>query len=424
MGNPVFLVGEAAEVGRVQGELQREFLQERVERFFAQAERSNQRDIMCARVDRFSELLSEVCPHWLVEAESLATAAQVETEHLLALNCLPREFWGKQFAAYMPAPLVPRDIAEAKRETKGQELVNPIDAQSLDLAAGGGDCTTYFALGDATLSNETLFHKNREERDEVQTVYIKQCEGNYRFVGSAEVGNLGTAHLHTENFWVGANNTGSDILPEEYTDCALSDAHVLRYLGEKCTDLDEIVPALEELISRNSLGGGASQAGMILLFADAERGLVVEATSRRLHAEYFEGDAMVVRTNHFLFPELQKYSLPAQPGSVARYERAKELWESEEGFASMPSCGEIARDRENAPFAICRNPSDHLQSVTVSTSTSIISSHDDRRCQTHFRNCHPAYTPGVIVTPLDRVSDSDLVSGNHNQQWRDYRGWV
>lgn len=424
MGKPVFLVGEAEEVGRVQGELQRDFLQERVSRVLMQAERSGQLTILHERAERFGKLLSEICPHWLSEAENLALAAQVELPQLLALNCLPKEFWGKQYAAYTPAPLVPRDIALAKQETKGQELVNPIDAQSLDLAAGGGDCTTYFALGDATLSNETLFHKNREERDEVQTIYIKQCEGSYRFIGSAEVGNLGTAHLHTENFWVGANNTGSDVLPDEYADCALSDAHVLRYLGERCSDLDEIVPALEELIARNALGGGAPDAGMILLFADAERGLVVEATSRRLHAEYFEGDAMVVRTNHFLFPELQEYSLPAQPGSAARYERATELWEAEEGFASIPSCGEIARDRENAPFAICRNPSDKLQSVTVSTSTAIISAHDDRRCQTHFRNCHPGYTPGVIVTPLDRVSDSDLVSGAHNQQWRDYRGWV
>lgn len=424
MGSPVFLVGSAAEVGQVQGELQREFLQERVARVVAQAESSQQTPILRERAERFGELLGKICPHWLVEAEALVAAAQVEQQHLLALNCLPKDFWGKQYANYTPAPLVARDIANAKSETKGQELVNPIDAQSLDLAAGGGDCTTYFALADATLSNETLFHKNREERDEVQTMYIKQCDGSYRFIGASDVGNLGTAHLHTENFWVGANNTGSDVLPSEYIDCALSDAHVLRYLAERCTDLDEIVPALEELIAQNALGGGGPQAGMILLFADAERGLVVEATSRRLHAEFFEDDAMVVRTNHFVFPELQEYSLPAQPGSIARYERATELWEAEDGFASIPSCGEIARDRENAPFAICRNPSDKLQSVTVSTSTAIISAHDDRRCQTHFRNCHPSYTPGVILTPLDRVSDSDLVSGAHNQQWRDYRGWI
>src|SRR5690606_14389548 len=131
-----------------------------------------------------------------------------------------------------------------------------------------------------------------------------------------------------------------------------------------------------------------------------------------------------VRTNHFVFPEMQPYSLPAHPDSVARFERVSELWDEQNGFASIPGCGEISRDRENAPFAICRNPSDGLSNVTVSTSTSIISGHDDRRCQTHSRNRHPSFTPAIILTPLDRVSDSDMVSGAHNQQWRDYRGWV
>lgn len=424
MGHPVFLVGSAEEAGAVQGELQRPFLQERIARVLTRAEHSQAVSTLQSRADRFGEVLSSACPHWLTEANAIASAAGVEPWQVLALNCLPENFWGEQMAHYVPAPLLERDIADAKRETKGEELVNPIEAQAIDLAAGGGDCTTFFALGGATISGETLLHKNREERDEVQSAYIKQCDERYRFIGGGELGNLGTAHLHTEHFWAGANNTGSDISPPEYTDCALSDAHVLRYLAEHCAGLDDIVPALEELISKNHLGGGAFNAGMILLFADVSRGLIVEATSRRLHAEYFEDDAMIIRTNHFVFPEMQEHALSAAPGSVARYERTMELCEEQDGFISISGCGEISRDRENAPFAICRNPSDNLKSVTVSTSTAIISSHDDRRCQTHLRNCHPSYTPAVILTPLDRVSDSDLVSGAYNQQWRNYRGWI
>ena len=424
MGNPVFLVGDASEVGKTQGELQREFLQERIARVLRRAENSDAISTLKMRVEKFAGVLQSSCPHWLDEANSLASASGAEAWQILAMNCLPENFWGEQMAHYTPAPLLQKDIAQAKRDTKGDELVNPIDAQAIDLAAGGGDCTTFFALGGATISGETLLHKNREERDEVQTAYIKQCDNRYRFIGGGEVGNLGTAHLHTEHFWAGANNTGSNVLPSEYSDCALSDAHVLRFLAENCVGLDDVVPALEELISRNHLGGGAPNAGMILLFADASRGLVIEATSRRLHAEYFEQDALVVRTNHFVFPEMQEYSLPAAVGSLARFERATELCEEQDGFASIAGCGEISRDRQNAPFAICRNPSDNLQSVTVSTSTSIISSHDDRRCQTHFRNCHPGYTPAIILTPLDRVCDSDLVSGAYNQQWRNYRGWI
>jgi hypothetical protein len=421
MGEPVFLVGDAREVGIAQGKLQQQFLQERMARVLRRAEASATLPLLQQRSGRFGEVLSSSCPQWLEEAQGISSGAGIELWQLLALNALPENFWGQE---YSPAPLIEKNIAHAKAETN-EELVNAYEAQGVDLAAGGGDCTTFFALPENTIAGETLFHKNREEKDEVQCIYIKQLENLQRFVGGGEVGNLGSAHLHTENFWVGANNTGSKVLPAEYCDCALSDAHVLRYLGERCASLDDIVPAMEDLIAKNHLGGGAPNAGMILLFADAERGLVVEATSRRLHAEYFEGDALVVRTNHFIFPEMQEFALPAHIGSELRYQRARHLWEQQAGFASIPGCGEIARDRANAPNAICRNPSDNLNgSVTVSTSTATISSHDDRRSQTHFRNCHPSYTPAIIFTPLDRVSDTELVSGEHNQHWRNYRGWV
>ncbi|MDQ3816018.1 MAG: C45 family peptidase [Armatimonadota bacterium] len=411
MGHPVFLIGQASEVGAVQGELQRAVLVNRIERTLQRAEESCGLDLLRARADQFGGLLQEATPHWLDEAHALAQAASVDSWQLLALNCLPHAFWGEH---YVPAPL--------NNQTTG-ELVNAYEAQGYEPLLGG-DCTTFFALGEATISGETLFHKNRDERDEVQCLYIKQIEGFNRFVGGGDIGNLGTAHLHTEDYWVGGNNTGSPVPPEEYEDCALHDGHVLRYLAERCTALDDIVPAIEELIANRWLGGGGAGFGMILLFADAARGLIVEATARRLAHQWFEGDAMAVRANHFLLPEMQDYALPPLRNSVRRYERATELWLEQHGYAGISSCGEIARDRAGAPDAICRNPSDSGGGVTVSTSTATISSHDDRRCATHFRNCHPSYTPAVILTALDRVSDSDLVSGAHNQQWRNYRGFV
>ncbi|HVF09640.1 MAG TPA: C45 family autoproteolytic acyltransferase/hydrolase [Abditibacteriaceae bacterium] len=412
MGQAVFLVGEAAEVGALQGALQRAVLSERIGRTLRRAAEAGTTQQLHERADRFGAVLSQAAPHWLDEGRALAGAAGIELIHLLALNCLPHAFWGE---SYVPAPLSAAGNLE--------EIVSAFEAQGYEPLLGG-DCTTFFALGEATLAGETLFHKNRDERDEVQCLYIKQIEGCNRFVGGGDIGHLGTSHLHTEDFWVGANNTGSAVPREEYEDCALNDGHVLRYLAERCESLDGIVPAIEELISNRWLGGGGANMGMILLFADAKRGLIVEATSRRLAWEWFAGDALAVRTNHFLLPEMQAIALPPNPGSVHRYERASELWQQQHGFAAIPVCGEIGRDRAGAPMAICRNPSDGLGSVTVSTSTATLSPHDDRRSQTHFRNCHPGYTPVVILTALDRVSDSDLVSGAHNQQWRNYRGYA
>jgi hypothetical protein len=416
MGEAVYLVGQAAEVGAVQGRLQKAVLSERIERVLRRADETDMIATLRERAGRFGECLGDIAPHWLEEAHALAGAAGVEAWQLLAINCLPGTFWPGDGLLSPPAPLTTVSIGDA--------MVNAYDAQGIDPGMGGGDCTTFFGIGDACLGGETLFHKNREHWDEVQCLYIKQIDGFNRFVGAGDVGNLGTAHLHTDDDWVGANNTGSPLPPEEFQDCSLTDAHTLRYLAERCASLDEIVPAMEELIGRQRLGGGSRNAGMIMLFADATRGLIVEATSRRLAVRWFgEGD-MAVRSNHFVLPEMQEFCLPPNPGSVRRFERATELWESQHGTVGIAGCGEIARDRDGAPSAICRNPSDGLGTVTVSTSTATLSGGDERRCQTHFRNCHPSYTPAVILTPLDRVSDSDLVSGAHNQEWRNYRGWA
>ena len=200
----------------MQGELQGHFLRERMGRILTRAEQTQTVPLLKERAEKFGQVLSEASPHWLAEAQALALAGGSELWQVLALNCLPADFWGVESEFYVPAPLVPKDIARAKADTRGEELVNPIEAQSLDLAAGGGDCTTFFALGGATLSGETLLHKSRDQYDEVQSAYIKHCEPHYRFVGGGDIGNLGTAHLHTEHFWAGANNTGSPLKPGIY----------------------------------------------------------------------------------------------------------------------------------------------------------------------------------------------------------------
>lgn len=411
MGEPVFLVGGAHEIGALLGQYQGDVLRERIARTRRRAEVTQQAPVLRERAEKLGAAIEVATPLWLDEVRALAQSADVEVADVLALNCLPPNFWGK---SYEPPSLFSASTGE---------IVSPFDAQGYEPLMGG-DCTSFFALGESTISGETLFHKNRDERDEVQCLYIKQTDGCFRYVAGGDIGNLGIAHVQTENYWAGANNTGSPVLPDEYEDCALGDSHALRYLAERCESLDEIVPALDDLIARKLLGGGGFGFGSIFLFADATRGLIVECTSRRLAHRWFEGDEMAVRTNHFLLPQMQEFALPPNKGSVLRYERAVELWHESEGHAGISACGEIARDRANAPHGICRNPSDEWGSATVSTSTATISRHDDRRCATHFRNCHPSYTPAVILTPLDRVSDSDLLSGAHNQEWRFYRGWI
>ena len=411
MGQPVYLVGKAREIGAIQGELQYRVLEERVTRTLRRASETSQIETMKTRAQRFLRVLERVAPPWIEEAQAISDASDIALWQVLALNCLPPNFWGQ---SYLAPPLDGRAMTS--------DIVNPYEAQGVEVAIGG-DCTSFFALGESVLGGETLLHKSRDERDEVQNIHIKAIDNHFRFVGGADIGNLGTAHLHTENFWAGANNTGSDVSPREFVDCAFSDSHALRYFAENCKMLDDIVPLCQTLIDSETLGGGGFEKGSIFLFADESRGLVIEATSRRMAHRWFENDETVVRTNHFLLPEMIEYSKRDHEGSLIRFERCAELLEQASGTLTLSGCAEIARDRTNAPHAICRNPSDQLGSVTVSCSTATISKHDDRRSQTHFRNGHPAFTPGVILSPIDRVCDSDLLSGAHNELGRSQRGF-
>jgi len=420
MGQAIYLTGSAAEVGTLQGNLQKAFLQERAARFERMMHLCGvSKSTFTPRLAAFETCLLAAAPHWLEEAQAIANTAGLELWQLLLWNLDLPEL---KNVAYEPAPLILRNLQTARAGDDG--IVNPYEAQGTDPGMGEGECTTFFALGDSTTAGETLLHKNRDSRDELQNIYIKHIDGFRRFVGSGDLGNLGTAHLHTEELFAGVNNTGSPLIESQYQENALNDCHVLRYIGENCGDLNEVVPCINDLQSQNLLGGGGYGLGMILILADAERGLIIEATSRQLHYQWFEEEGITVRANHFEFPEMQAYCSGILPGSEIRAERARQLLRPLDGLMDIATCGEISRDRENAPDAICRNPSDNLKTVTVSTATATISAHDERRCQTHFRNGHPGYCPPVILSPGDIVSDSDLASGAHYEHWRGFRGWV
>lgn len=418
MGKAVFTCGSAREVGALLGQWQGAYLRERWARAAHRAAETGRLQELRARAAGFAALLGRVAPHWLEEAAAQAAGCGLEMLDVLALNCLPPAFWGERGEAYVPAPLGVREVTG--------EVIDVYDAQGVEAGEGGGDCTTFFALGDATLNGDPLLHKNRDERDEAQWCGIKGLDGKARWAGSGDIGNLGAGFVQTEHGWAGANNTGSDIVPEEYVDGALSDAHALRYFAENCDSLENILETVNYLTASGALGGGNFEAGSIWVFVDATRGLVVEATSRRWAHRWFDGNiedqTTVVRTNHFLLEELLPYARPPHPGSLHRYRRAQELWQLQNGVASIAGAVEIGRDREGAPLAIARNVEDGLNSVTVSAATATVSGYDPRRCQTHVRNGHPAFCPAVILCPVDRVCDSDLLSGAHNAAWRALRG--
>ena len=78
MGEPVYLVGNAAEVGAVQGRLQREVLRERLARLLKHAEANGRIEELQHRAERLGEVLLAATPHWLEEARAGARIRPVE----------------------------------------------------------------------------------------------------------------------------------------------------------------------------------------------------------------------------------------------------------------------------------------------------------------------------------------------------------
>lgn len=409
MTESVSLFGSSRHVGHIQGTLQRKVLQERIGRIMRRAEATHAMSTLRDRAHRLGENVALVAPHWLEESEALCKAAGIELWQMLALNSLPLAFWQQ---AYFPPSYA---TGEPAHEALLSKTPPSPHAES--------ECTAFLALGSATQNGVTLFHKNRDERDEVQWMGAKGLDDCHAWIGGSDIGHLGIAQLYAAGNWAGANNSGSQIPAHEYVDCAFNDGHILRYLAERCADLDDILTALEDLLARQLLGGAGVNVGMIFLFADATRGLAVECTSRRMAHEWFSGSTIGARTNHFLLPEIQERALPATSGSLRRLERAREMLNTHKNCVTVDLCHAIACDRAGAPEAgIARNPSDDLGSVTVSAATAALSEDDAKSSQVYFYNGHPHYAPCVPLAPQERQSQMEWVSGMDNQFWRAQRG--
>src|SRR5687767_8608375 len=128
MGEAIFLLGSAPEVGTVQGKWQQTVLNERIRRVLVRAEEIEATEILRERAERFADTLRDIAPHWLEEAGAMAAAAGTEAWQILAINCLPGNFWPGDGALSPPAPL--------SSAGTGDNLVNAYEAQGIDPGMG------------------------------------------------------------------------------------------------------------------------------------------------------------------------------------------------------------------------------------------------------------------------------------------------
>ena len=362
MSRTILLTGTPSEVGRCVGELAGPVLRGHIQRMWDAAAAAGLGAAgLDERGERLRAFVERVAPEWLDEAEATAAAAGVNAADLFALNALPRGFW------------------EAER----------------------GGCTSCLVVGSQSATGSTLLHKNRDLLNAPQDFHLRRLADGAQVLASRDIGNLGFGHFHSDRALAGANNTGSCIAADEIRDCGISDCHLLRLVAERAASCDEAVALLEDAIAREVAGGSGASRGMIFLFAEPAKGVLVEMTSRRLAVREVR-DETLVRTNHFLLDAMRPVaSEPPTQNSLRRFARAQEILDPLE-TKNLADLQRMARDHNDGPDSICSSDREHLW-MTVSACTHVVRADNaDPRAHTRALIGNPRNT---LAIPIPRAID-------------------
>lgn len=326
-------------------------------------------------VATYRDLLLDVAPHWFEEVRGMADGAGLPIDAFLLIN------------ANLKA------LACAQPE----------------------NCTAFVVIGAASGCGANLLHKNRDEKAIPQSFFVKHVAGKSRITGGVEVGGLGLAQMVNEYGLAGANNTGPPIVAGG-TEYGLDDRHVLRLVGEEARNCEEALEVCQGLVQRGLVRRLDGERGMIFLFADSRRGLVIEMTPWQVWYEFCD-EGLVCRSNHFLLPEalaaVAGPAVPAEPDSstALRYARAEELLRPKLGNLRPEDLIETGKDTANWPNSICN-------ASTVSMMTHRLSREAQERtswvCNGYpLRATVCKWPHGLTATPIDYLDGSAWVSPAH-----------
>lgn len=317
-----------------------------------------------ARVADFSRLLAKITPHWLEEANGLARGAGIALNDLLMLNCLPYNFY-----------------------------------------QSGGGCTAFLSIG----REENRLFKIRDKHNHPQAFYIKHLPNGLGLQIGHDIGNLGFGHCFTNAPLAGANNTGSQVQAKT-DDPALDDCHILRFIAERAKKVNDIPILLDKLISQKAVKGAAHGRGAIFLFADSNRGLIIECTGSDFIFKYSDRGTQV-RSNHFIMPDAKKWMIkPANPNTLRRRQRMEELLKCRRHPLAIEEIFVLARDRKNQPNSLCNDNNLHFW-MTVSAQLQIINRKHPPKSVNYICCGNTRYSVFLPVPITERRSFVPLAGG-------------
>ena len=355
-GQPVELVGfegKASEVGRALAEVAGEAIVKTVGR------PGRKRPPTEDEVKAFVKACERVAPHWLEELEAVARALDIRVDDLLSANSSP--------------PVRPE----------------------------GGECTSFALASDMTATGAPILHKNRDFAVEPQIAYFKKIEGFKKFLGSASAWDVGTAHFLNESGLAGASNTGSPV--KDVTEGGLTDRHLMRLVAEAASSCDDAVAIVEEAV-REGFVCTENGAGFILLFADPREVVVVEHSGRRV-AWRKVAEGFVVRSNHFVLPEMADV-VASEPSEDTR----RRLAAVQEEIAPGGPPWDVAK-----VFAVARKP-EVCRAATVSAFTHRLSARFSDVLSVAWVSLGPPLLSSFVPVPI--------CSEGVPRDWASGEGWV
>jgi len=275
--------------------------------------------LLDVRIRDFTRHVRRVAPHWIDEAKGMAVGAGVPVDDILKLNCLPAEI----------------------------------------CLLGGSDCTTFVSVG----KDENRLFKIRDPRNSPQAFFITQTRGQIGYHCGNTIGSLGAGHVFNSYAVAGACNTGS---PTTYVadEPRLNDRHLLRFMAENARSVDEVPGLFERLLENNVVGGAGPDKGTILVFADGNRGLILESHCHD-YAAVFVDRGTRVRTNHFSTKKANAW-ISEEPNKNTRLRRKRmtQLLARHRNRPSPIDVFAISRDRKSHPHSLCNDDKKHFWMTT------------------------------------------------------------
>lgn len=350
------IAGSPYQCGLALGQLQRRALRDRIASTLDHRRQSGvTSSAITSRARELVATIRNVAPEWLAEAKGTADGAGVEVDDILMLNCLPTDF-------YPPSD---------------------------------GDCTGFIEIGP---QRNRLF-KIRDNRNHVQCLAVQSTDDHPTLQFGRDIGNLGMAHVLNRHGLAGANHTGSTT--DRVSDAPrLNDCHMLRFIVERATSVDQVPAVFEELLQHSAAGGAAKGRGAILLFADSERGLLLESIEDD-YAATFVDQGLTAVSNHFLAPKAQAWeNAPPNRNTRRRLQRMQELLDAHTPAPADRDVFAISRDRKDRPDSLCNDDTEHFW-MTVSAQLHVIPRHQPDRAVTYAccgNTRHSLYVPVPIGT--------------------------